>query len=76
MCMPEQCFCRKVYKITKSEIFEIFGMFEIFERSLRCFQDGVTTGKLKDLSIAKQYCLIDKLDSIKSTKEQHACSGW
>lgn len=42
--------------------------------SLGCLQDSVPTRKLQDLGIAKQYNLFVKLDSIKSTKEQHACN--
>lgn len=62
MSMPEQYPCPKICKITRSEIL-----------SFRCVWEGVPTRKQQDLGIAKQYSLFGKLDSVKSTKEQHAC---
>ena len=53
----------KMHKISRIEIM-----------SLGCLQDSVPTRKLQDLGIAKQYNLFVKLDSIKSTKKQHACN--
>ena len=62
MSMPEQYPCPKICKITRSEIL-----------SFRCVWEGVPTRKQQDLGIAKQYSLFGKLDSVKYTKEQHAC---
>ena len=62
--MPVQYPCQKVHKVTRSEIM-----------ALGCLQDSVPTRKLQDLGTGKHYNFFSKLESIKSTKEQHACSG-